>query len=150
MQAEWSRWYRWLNSLSMIDSCIWDKLADKIDETLSEVGDAGSWIHYWWSLTTFVICWLIKLMMYWLCAAAFCFLYLAFCSVCNVAVFMKFTVWSFLDLIVQTVTIPKLYGHGAFWELFLKSVFGHGMVGFQCCVRELAWHIRVGMWSMQS
>ena len=30
-----------MNSL-MIDSCIPDKLADKVDEALSEVSDAGS------------------------------------------------------------------------------------------------------------
>jgi len=109
MQAELSRWCRQLNSLLMINSCIWDNLADKVDEALSEVGDAGSWLIYWWSMTTFVICWLIKLMMHWLWAAAFCFPCFVFCSVCNIAVFMKLTLWSFLDPSGQTVTIPKLW-----------------------------------------
>ena len=151
MLAEWSRWCRQLTSLLVIDdyigdkladkidkalsevgdagrwihygwsdSCIWDKLADQIDEALSEVGDAGGWIHYWWLIAAFEIVWLIKLMTHWLCAAAFCFPCFVFCSVCSIAVFMKLTLWSFLDLSGQTVTIPKLYGHGALWKWLLN------------------------------
>jgi hypothetical protein len=63
--SEWNRWCRQLTSLLIIDNYIWDKLADKIDKALSEVGDAGGWIHYWWLIAAFEISWLIKLTRHW-------------------------------------------------------------------------------------
>jgi len=38
----------------MIDSCIWDKLAVKIDEAQSEVGDAG-WVKWVIQVVEFII-----------------------------------------------------------------------------------------------